>query len=282
MMYRNDDNPFGMLQPERQFNAGIFRYGFNGKENDNEVKGLGNWQDYGMRFYDPRIGRFPNVDQLTKKYPELTPFQFASNNPIQNIDLDGLEGVPPGESEPEKDLEYENLNEREAKEKLAEPAKPSEEEIERLKNPITRTEDIKKFLEPKEIDPLNKALSKGIAEIEIGKVPRTFSSINTGTTNEIRTTEVLGIRFQINSGHGYNRPHTTGSFSNTPLSMNDVENGIVNDIITNISLPSIPETTNPNYNNKPLIQLVNINNVQVGYSVVQTNGVINISTYYPK
>jgi hypothetical protein len=31
------------------------------------------------------------VDPLTKSYPELTPYQFASNTPIQAIDLDGLE-----------------------------------------------------------------------------------------------------------------------------------------------------------------------------------------------
>lgn len=31
------------------------------------------------------------VDPLTKQYPELTPYQFASNSPIANIDLDGLE-----------------------------------------------------------------------------------------------------------------------------------------------------------------------------------------------
>jgi RHS repeat-associated protein len=70
---------------------GAYRYGFNGKENDNEVKGSGNQQDYGMRIYDPRLGRFLSVDPLTKEYPELTPFQFASNTPIQAIDLDGLE-----------------------------------------------------------------------------------------------------------------------------------------------------------------------------------------------
>ncbi len=68
-----------------------YRYGFNGKENDNEVKGEGNQQDYGMRIYDPRLGRFLSVDPLTKKYPELTPYQFASNTPIQAVDLDGLE-----------------------------------------------------------------------------------------------------------------------------------------------------------------------------------------------
>jgi hypothetical protein len=33
------------------------------------------------------------VDPLTKSYPELTPYQFASNSPIANIDLDGLEAL---------------------------------------------------------------------------------------------------------------------------------------------------------------------------------------------
>lgn len=68
-----------------------YRYGFNGKENDNEVKGEGNQQDYGMRIYDPRVGRFLSVDLISKKYPNLTPYQFASNTPIQAIDQDGLE-----------------------------------------------------------------------------------------------------------------------------------------------------------------------------------------------
>jgi RHS repeat-associated protein len=55
------------------------------------VKGEGNQYDYGFRIYDPRLGRFLSIDPLTKKYPELTPYQFASNSPIENIDLDGLE-----------------------------------------------------------------------------------------------------------------------------------------------------------------------------------------------
>ncbi len=70
---------------------GYYRYGFNGKENDNEVKGTGNQQDYGMRIYEPRLGRFLSVDPITKQYPELTPYQFASNRPIDGIDRDGLE-----------------------------------------------------------------------------------------------------------------------------------------------------------------------------------------------
>jgi RHS repeat-associated protein len=66
-------------------------FGFNGKENDNEVAGDGNWQDYGERMYSPRLGRFPNVDPLTKNYPFYSPYQFAGNTPIMAIDLDGLE-----------------------------------------------------------------------------------------------------------------------------------------------------------------------------------------------
>jgi hypothetical protein len=44
-----------------------------------------------MRMYDARVCRFISVDPISKKYPELTPYQFASNRPIQAIDLDGLE-----------------------------------------------------------------------------------------------------------------------------------------------------------------------------------------------
>ncbi|MBC6490653.1 RHS repeat domain-containing protein [Flavihumibacter stibioxidans] len=89
----NDYYPFGMLMPGRKFSAGVYRYGFNGKENDNEVKGVGNQQDYGMRIYDTRLGRFLSVDPITMQYPMLTPYQFASNTPIQAIDFDGLEAV---------------------------------------------------------------------------------------------------------------------------------------------------------------------------------------------
>ncbi len=75
-----------------------YRYGFNGKENDDEVYGDDNEQDYGMRIYDPRLGRFLSVDPIAREYPELTPYQFASNTPLQAVDLDGLEaaGVGPG------------------------------------------------------------------------------------------------------------------------------------------------------------------------------------------
>jgi RHS repeat-associated protein len=88
----NATDPFGMIMPNRSYSASSdYRFGFNGKENDNEVKGEGNEQDYGMRIYDPRVGRFLSIDPINKKYPELTPYQFASNSPIWGVDQDGLE-----------------------------------------------------------------------------------------------------------------------------------------------------------------------------------------------
>lgn len=81
------------MMPGRSYSApnNSYRYGFNGKENDNEVKGEGNEQDYGMRIYDTRLGRFLSVDPLTRSYPWYTPYQFAGNKPITSVDLDGLE-----------------------------------------------------------------------------------------------------------------------------------------------------------------------------------------------
>lgn len=91
MLSATDYYAFGGQSPGRASVARRYRYGFNGKENDIEIKGDGNQQDYGFRVYDPRLGKFLSVDPLTRKYPELTPYQFASNTPIQAIDLDGLE-----------------------------------------------------------------------------------------------------------------------------------------------------------------------------------------------
>jgi RHS repeat-associated protein len=84
---------FGMQMPGRKLSGG-YRYGFNGKENDNEVKGEGNQQDYGMRIYDGRIGKFLSVDPLASKYPQWSPYSAMANNPIMFFDADGREPVP--------------------------------------------------------------------------------------------------------------------------------------------------------------------------------------------
>jgi len=80
-----------MIVPNRHGSSGSYRYGFNGKEKDEEVKGEGLQYDYGFRIYDPRIGKFLSQDPLFKSFPWLTPYQFASNSSIWAVDLDGLE-----------------------------------------------------------------------------------------------------------------------------------------------------------------------------------------------
>jgi RHS repeat-associated protein len=87
----SDYYPFGMLVPNRHKTGDDYRYGFNGKEMDNEVKGEGTQYDYGFRIYDPRIGKFLSEDPLFRSYAWYTPYQFAGNRPINSIDLDGLE-----------------------------------------------------------------------------------------------------------------------------------------------------------------------------------------------
>ncbi|ANE51379.1 hypothetical protein SY85_13545 [Flavisolibacter tropicus] len=68
-----------------------YRYGFNGKEQDQEVSGVGNQYDYGFRVYNPRLGRFLSVDPLFKSFAWNSPYCYAENDVIRSVDLDGKE-----------------------------------------------------------------------------------------------------------------------------------------------------------------------------------------------
>ncbi|WP_177731358.1 RHS repeat domain-containing protein [Flavobacterium inviolabile] len=87
----SDYYPFGSLIPNRHGSSQSYRYGFNGKEKDDEIKGTGVQYDYGFRIYDTRIGRFLSTDPLFESYPWYTPYQFSGNTPICSVDIDGLE-----------------------------------------------------------------------------------------------------------------------------------------------------------------------------------------------
>jgi RHS repeat-associated protein len=93
---QNDYYPFGMLLPNRHESSSDYRYGFQGQEMDDEIKGERNSVNYKYRMHDPRIGRFFAVDPLTSKYPELTPYQFSSNTPIGAKEFEGLEAIMDG------------------------------------------------------------------------------------------------------------------------------------------------------------------------------------------
>jgi RHS repeat-associated protein len=78
--------------PGRKFNTPTYRYSFNGKESDNETVGTsGGTQDYGLRIYNPSLGKFLSVDPLFREYPWYSPYHFAGNMPIVAIDKDGAE-----------------------------------------------------------------------------------------------------------------------------------------------------------------------------------------------
>ena len=67
----------------------FYRYGFNGKEKDNEIYGTDDAYDFGARIYDSRLGRWLAIDRGFKKYADVSPFAFGKNNPIVFVDPDG-------------------------------------------------------------------------------------------------------------------------------------------------------------------------------------------------
>ena len=51
-----------MLVPNRHGSSTAYRYGFNGMEKDDELKGEGNSLNYTFRMHDSRVGRFFALD----------------------------------------------------------------------------------------------------------------------------------------------------------------------------------------------------------------------------
>jgi len=72
---------------------GVYRYGFNGQEQDKEM-----WEgsvSFKYRVEDARLGKFFSVDPLFISFPWNSPYAFASNRIIDKIELEGAEtGVP--------------------------------------------------------------------------------------------------------------------------------------------------------------------------------------------
>ena len=64
---------------------GVENYLYNGKELQQETE----WYDYGARMYDPQLGRFFTQDRFAEKYLDFSPYQYAANNPILYIDVNG-------------------------------------------------------------------------------------------------------------------------------------------------------------------------------------------------
>lgn len=74
----------------RTGNMSAYRYGFNGMERDDEVKGNGNSYTTPFRQYDPRLGRWLTLDPLHHWRPFESPYAGFGNNPIYFVDPSGL------------------------------------------------------------------------------------------------------------------------------------------------------------------------------------------------
>ncbi len=91
--------PFGMLMPERNWSSDWYRYGFQGQEKDDEIKGEGNSVDFGAKFYDSRLGRWGSIDELKRAYPKISDYTYVDNNPIIYVDLDGKRFLIPNKED---------------------------------------------------------------------------------------------------------------------------------------------------------------------------------------
>jgi RHS repeat-associated protein len=81
---------------ERSWSVSAYRYGFNGMERDDEVKGSGNSYDFEARIYDSRIGRFLVTDPMEAQYSGISSYHFGANCPIAMRDSDGKDGIRNG------------------------------------------------------------------------------------------------------------------------------------------------------------------------------------------
>lgn len=82
--------PFGMRLAGLSENEGNEnRYLYNGKELEDDYNL--NWYHYGVRFYDPQLGRWHTVDPVDEF---CSPYVYCGNDPVNFIDPDGAEATP--------------------------------------------------------------------------------------------------------------------------------------------------------------------------------------------
>lgn len=79
--------PFGLKHEGYNENQSTTTYNY--KYNGKELQETGMY-DYGARMYMPDIGRWGVVDPLADTHPEMTPYRYSFNNPINATDPTGL------------------------------------------------------------------------------------------------------------------------------------------------------------------------------------------------
>ena len=81
-----DYDMWGDKMQGRIYNGDSTKFGFTGKEEDEESE----YDYFGARYYDARLGRWNATDPLLNKYPSETPYSYTLNNPLLLTDPTGL------------------------------------------------------------------------------------------------------------------------------------------------------------------------------------------------
>jgi RHS repeat-associated protein len=93
----NNYYPFGLKHEgyNGSINGTDHKYGFGGKEENKELDL--EWLDFGARNYDPSIGRWMNLDPLAEMMRRHSPYNYAFDNPILFVDIEGMLPIGPGD-----------------------------------------------------------------------------------------------------------------------------------------------------------------------------------------
>ena len=78
---------WGYLLENRTYQPENTKYKFTGKERDNELEN--NYDYFGARYYDSRIGNWTSIDPFLEKHLQWTPYNYVLRNPLRLIDPDG-------------------------------------------------------------------------------------------------------------------------------------------------------------------------------------------------
>lgn len=91
VMTYSDYYPYGMSMPgkSQQIAGEAYKFGYQGSEKDNELRGIGNSYTTLYRQLDPRVGRWISIDPKADLTPALSPYSSMNGNPIIHNDVNG-------------------------------------------------------------------------------------------------------------------------------------------------------------------------------------------------
>ncbi|MBZ0201583.1 MAG: hypothetical protein K8I03_01050 [Ignavibacteria bacterium] len=82
-----DYDCWGYIMENRSYQPENNRYKFTGKERDRDIES--NYDYFGARYYDSRVGRWGGVEPLMDKYVDVTPYCYSLCNPVIAKDVNG-------------------------------------------------------------------------------------------------------------------------------------------------------------------------------------------------